>query len=421
VNLPNAILIFRNRYDLETTFLRNRLYDGAVLEIKIGDSRRFEDILAAGGAFESGSYDGVIDGCCQNPLAGRSGWSGKSGPNQTPEFVVAKVKLPASAAGENVQLRWRVGTDNGTFREGQFIDNIEVSDGYVCSCQTATLKRAPFDFDGDGRTDLSVFRPSDNPSEPDFYIKTSANNSFTSAAWGSVGDAAVSTDYDGDNRTDLAVFRPSSKTWFVLRSSDNTVFPINFGLETDKLVPADYDGDGKADIAVFRPSNGFWYIRQSSDAQIRAVQFGTAEDLPVQADYDGDGKIDIAVFRPSNGAWYVRKSSNNDFTGVQFGQRGDKPIAGDFDGDGRADFVVFRPSNGVWYSMKTANGFSAVQFGESGDKPLQADFEGDGKLDTAIYRQSTGVWYYLKSSNNEFIFQQFGTNSDVALPTIFVP
>ncbi len=421
VKSESAKLLFRNRYDLETTFLRNRLYDGAVLEIRIGNISRFTDIIAAGGTFETGGYDGAIDSCCQNPLAGRLGWSGKSGPNQTPEFVTAQVKLPASAAGKNIQLRWRVGTDNGTARQGQFVDNVAVSDGFVCACQTAPINRAPFDFDGDGKTDLSVFRPSDNAGEPDFYIQTSANNSFASAAWGAIGDAAVNADYDGDGRTDYAVFRPSSRIWFVLRSSDNTVFPVNFGLVNDKLVPADYDGDDKADIAVFRPSNGIWYIRQSSDAQIRAVQFGTSEDLPVPADYDGDGKIDVALFGPSNGTWYVRKSSDGDLTSVQFGQTGDQPVVGDFDGDGRADFVVFRLSDGFWYSMKTTDGFSAVQFGQNGDKPLQADFEGDGKLDTAIYRQSTGVWYYLKSSNTAFVFQQFGASGDVPLPTIFVP
>jgi Carboxypeptidase regulatory-like domain len=143
INSTDARLTFRNRYDLETTFLRNRLYDGAVLEIKIGNFAKFRDITIAGGSFESGGYDGAIDGCCQNPLAGRLGWSGKSGVNQTPEFVTVKVKLPARAAGKNVQFRWRVGTDNGTSTEGQFIDDVRVEDGFVCACQIPP-NRAPF-------------------------------------------------------------------------------------------------------------------------------------------------------------------------------------------------------------------------------------------------------------------------------------
>ncbi len=133
VNTANARLSFQNWYELETTFLRNRLYDGSVLEIKIGNAS-WQDIIAAGGTFESGGYDGVIDSCCSNPLAGQMGWSGRSGPNQTSEFITTAVRLPAAAAGQLVQLRWRIGTDIGTFREGQYIDDLEVTDGYVCGC-----------------------------------------------------------------------------------------------------------------------------------------------------------------------------------------------------------------------------------------------------------------------------------------------
>ncbi|MEO8072518.1 MAG: FG-GAP-like repeat-containing protein [Acidobacteriota bacterium] len=417
----NAELTFRNRYDLETTFLRNQLYDGAVLEIKIGSVGRFKDILDAGGIFESGGYDGVINSCCQNPLSGRAAWSGKSGVNQTPEFVTTKVKLPASLAGKKVQLRWRVGTDTGTSREGQYIDDVVVADGFVCACQTNSKSTAPFDFDGDGKTDFSVFRPNNDTNAPDFIVQNSSNNLTSETAWGSVGDLAVNADYDGDGKTDYAVFRPSSGIWFILRSSDNTMLPTKFGLATDKLTPTDFDGDNKAEIAVYRPSNGFWYILQSSNGEIKSIQFGAAEDLPVQADFDGDGKTDIAVFRPSNGVWYFVKSADGEFNQTHFGANGDKPVAGDFDGDGKTDFVVFRPSNGTWYLLKSTQGFSAVQFGANVDIPLQADFDGDGKRDIAVFRQSTGYWYYLKSSDGKFAFRQFGINGDIAVPSIFVP
>ena len=133
VSSPNAKLSFRNWYELETTFLRNRLYDGSVLEIRLG-SGEWADIIAAGGRFESGGYDGLLDSCCQNPLGGRLGWSGRSGIEQTSEFVTTTVRLPASAAGQTTQLRWRVGTDIGGFREGQYIDDLVVTDGFTCGC-----------------------------------------------------------------------------------------------------------------------------------------------------------------------------------------------------------------------------------------------------------------------------------------------
>jgi hypothetical protein len=419
VTSPEAELTFANRYDLETTFLRNKLYDGAVLEIKMGNAF-FQDILAVGGAFISGGYDGVIESNHQNPLGGRRGWSGISGPNQTPQFVYTRVKLPPRAAGKNVRLRWRVGTDNGTSREGQYIDDVYVYDGFTCACRPGQASRAPFDFDGDGKTDLSVFRPSDDANTPDFYVQSSANNSFTSAAWGGVGDRAANADYDGDGQTDYAVFRPSAQTWFILRSANNTIFPLSFGESTDKLVPADYDGDGKADIAVFRSSNGRWLILQSSDNQFRSVLFGASEDFPVPGNFDGDGKTDVAVFRPSNGTWYWQRSSDSGFEAAHFGQIGDVPVVGDYDGDRRADFVVFRPSKGVWYLQKTTQGFTSIQFGTATDKLLQTDFDGDGKADIAVFRPGTGAWYYIKSSDGVIVTRLFGASGDVPLPTIFL-
>ncbi len=421
ISSTKAEIQFRNWYEFETTFLRNRLYDGSVLEVNIGAGGPFawRDIEAAGGVFLSGGYDGILDTCCQNPLGGRRGWSGRSGLNQTSEFVTARAKLPASAAGKFVRLRWRIGTDIGGFREGQYIDNLRVTDGYMCAC-AINPSRAPFDFDGDGKTDLSVFRPSDAANEPDFLVHNSSNGSFSGAAWGSVSDRAVNADYDGDGKTDYAVFRPSSRTWFVLQSSNNSITILNFGLADDKLTPADFDGDGKADIAVYRQSTGTWYVSQSTTGQIFIQQFGLAEDLPVQADFDGDGKADVAVFRPSSGLWYVFRSSDSGLTIYPFGLSGDKPVAGDFDNDGKADFAVFRPSDRIWYMLRSTQGFIAAQFALVGDKPLHADFDGDGKADISVFRPSTGVWYYIKSSDGNVGIAQFGVAGDTAVPSIFI-
>ena len=133
VTSNTAVLRFRNKYDLESTFLRNKLYDGAVLEIKIG-AAEWTDVIAAGGEFVSGGYDGVLDSCCQNPLAGRRAWSSKSGIEQEAQFITTEIILPANAANQTVQLRWRVGTDVGGRRTGQWIDDVTISDGFVCSC-----------------------------------------------------------------------------------------------------------------------------------------------------------------------------------------------------------------------------------------------------------------------------------------------
>ena len=132
-------------------------------------------------------------------------------------------------------------------------------------------------------------------------------------------------DFDGDGRTDVSVFRPSDGTWYVLQSGSNTFRAQQFGLNEDKIVPGDYDGDGRIDLAVFRPSDRNWYIQRSSDNAVSITNWGLSTDKPVPGDYDGDGKADIAVFR--DGVWYIIQSSNGAFNYQYWGLSSDIPVA----------------------------------------------------------------------------------------------
>jgi len=277
------------------------------------------------------------------------------------------------------------------------------------------IEQKPADFDGDGRSDISIWRPNAGQ----WWILPSSNNQAAVANFGLPADRIVPGDYDGDGKTDLAVFRPSSGVWYWLRSSDGGFAAVQWGLNGDVPAAGDFDGDGKTDLAVFRPSNGVWYVLKSSDNGFVFFNFGLAGDKPVPGDYDGDGRTDFAVYRPSSGVWYLQQSAAG-FAAAQFGLGTDKPAPADYDGDMKTDLAVYRPSEGVWYLLQTSAGLSIEQWGADGDIPVSGDYDGDSKTDLAVFRPSEGVWYVRKTTGG-FLIGQFGINGDVPVEAGYFP
>ncbi|MBS1796327.1 MAG: VCBS repeat-containing protein [Acidobacteria bacterium] len=286
----------------------------------------------------------------------------------------------------------------------------QTSGDYIYTTSKSLLAgSANTNFDTDGKSDFSVFRPSTGV----WYALNSTNGGFQAVQFGSNGDKIAPGDYDADGKTDFAVFRPSTGVWYVQKSTGGYLI-TQFGTQGDVPVPGDYDGDGKTDIAVWRPSTGVWYIARSSDNGYDIRQFGISTDKVAQGDFDADGKTDIAVFRQSSGDWYVWKSTDNGYIFFHFGANGDRPVQADFDGDGKYDFAVFRPSNGVWYLQRSTAGFGSLQFGANGDLPVPTDFDGDGLADMAVYRN--GTWYAFRSSDNGVSIVSFGLAGDLPVP-----
>jgi hypothetical protein len=252
------------------------------------------------------------------------------------------------------------------------------------------------DIDGDGIGDLIVWRASTGTW---YWLTSSTGYSYAAAGarqWGNqaLGDMPLTADMDGDGRSDLVVWRASTGTWYWLSSSSgyDTGFArsVLLGDAGDRPFLGDVDGDGRADPIVWRPSNGTWYWLNSVDG----FQTGSAKqwgnegegDIPLVGDIDGDGLVDLVVWRAPIGKWLWLSSSSGydygtavNFNGLQWGSQseGDIPLLTDLDGDGRADFTVWRTSTGTWYWVTSSTRYDyaragARQWGSAaaGDVPI---------------------------------------------------
>ncbi len=293
----------------------------------------------------------------------------------------------------------------------------------------------PADLDGDGRTNIRVFRSGASA----FYTLNNLNNSlmtnfFTNFFAGGVAFPlnSASDDYDGDGRGDLVLLRAVGEAlyWRILQTATNIVREVQWGLSSDQVLPADYDGDGKTDIAVFRRSTGFWYILQSSNNQLQAEGFGQTGDLGMVGDFDKDGKSDLTIIRnTANGlGWFTRRSSDRNTQVVLWGATTDflvpfLPAAQiDIDGDGIQDRTVVRgpnpsqPGNPItFYILRSSNNQPFVlQWGLDTDVPLFGDYDGDGKTDIVAHRAVSGqlIWYIYQSSNGQGRAVPFGAPGD---------
>jgi subtilisin-like proprotein convertase family protein len=255
------------------------------------------------------------------------------------------------------------------------------------------------DFDGDGIADAAVYRPeSDRQPGASEWLILGSRTGPRSVLFGGPGlDLPAVGDYDGDGITDIAVFRPESDLlpgaaeWFILPSSSGQAFRVTFGGSGGLDVPAvgDFDGDGRSDIAVFRPSSDLvlgasqWFILPSGPNDLSFSQklggypilFGEAGvDQPVPGDYDGDGRSDIATYRPSTSEWFFLRSSlplEQAGMSVLFGTPGDIPAPADYDGDGITDLVSYRPSAGLWTIRQSTDTQDVLRdFGTDGDVPV---------------------------------------------------
>lgn len=306
-----------------------------------------------------------------------------------------------------------MGSSSAVINPGNGANNTVVAEAFD---MPAAYRRPPrADFDGDGRTDISVFRPSDR----NWYLLGSTAG-FSAANWGLATDVPIPADFDGDNKADIAVYRdgsgPDNSVFYILKSSDATISIVNWGVAGDVPAVEEYDGDGKYDIAVFRPSTQtFWVSRSSNGVPLVSVSHRTdPTSRPITGDFDGDGKADFGTVK--NGHWIIYVSQSNysqDYFLQLTNNDSDRLIPADYDGDGVDDLAFYRPSNGTWTIRRSSGGIVSQQFGISTDQPSPGDYNGDGIADIAVFRN--GEWW-INLGSAGVVVANFGLAGDIPMP-----
>ncbi len=263
---------------------------------------------------------------------------------------------------------------------------------------------SPADYDGDGRTDASLF----NPASGLWQLRTWQGR-YLSGQFGSATTEPLLGDYDGDGQTDAALYDLLSGVWYFYTMRGQSA-SLAFGDSEMLPVPADYDGDFRTDLGVFDLPTGMWYLYAPFTGGFTAFQFGNAACIPVPGDYDGDGKYDVGVYHTADNTWYVY-TWRGEFTVFQFGRAGCVPVPGDYDGDGRYDFAVYEVPTGMWYIYASTGQFASGQFGWGGVIPVTGDYDGDGRRDAGIFDPATGMWYIYTVDGRQFQ-GQFGSPAE---------
>lgn len=325
-----------------------------------------------------------------------------------------------------------------------------ISGGWTLEFAPPTPMQHVLDFNGDGRTDWSVVRQSSvDPNAQATWFNCfngiAQPACYQSIAFGLASDVWVPADYDGDGKTDIAVWRSGpagTAGFYILQSSDGILRFELFGQDgDDPTVTADYTGDGRADPAVYRngavqSDQSFYYYLASSGPYAGKIVFepwginngpNLLGDYPAPGDYDGDGKADFMVARNDGTGHYVfwlRTNGTNNVSATGFGlsgdvnNLGDTIVPGDYDGDGKTDIAVLRGVGGSldWYVRKSSDPNSGpllATFGlAASDLPVQGDYDGDGKTDAAVWRPSTsdppGSYFHVLGSTSGYAYFRWG-------------
>jgi hypothetical protein len=173
------------------------------------------------------------------------------------------------------------------------------------------------DFNHDGNADIANYSAGTGR----WWISISnGSTSFTTTLWATLATPTswatqVVGDFNGDGRSDIANYRPSDATWWISVSSGTSftttqwaTLPYASGW-TSQLV-GDFNNDGKADIANYHASDATWWVSTSNGTSLTSslkVTHSTTVgwNTHLVGDFNGDHRSDLADFEDPTQLWWV--------------------------------------------------------------------------------------------------------------------
>lgn len=329
---------------------------------------------------------------------------GKTDPNTLVDLVDANGKIIAPTVTSDASGNFRFNNvslsptnHNGTYTVAARAHGPVSNIGLTSTPVTVRLITVTGDFTGTGKTTQTVYRRV-NSSLITWLAPGYAPLAGFNFGAGAL-DVPVGGDFNGDGKFDLAVYRPSTTQWYVRMSTPtgytSSVLQVTSfaGQVGDIPIPGVFTNSGSTSIAVYRPTTGQWFVNGVPGFGYLNVP-PKAGDVPVPSNYDNTGKDEFAIYRPAgpgvSGQWII--SSPGGVHSVFYGGPGDVPVPGAYDAttsSQASELSVFRPSTGQWFIKGHA---TPLQF-KAGDIPVPGDYDGVGYTEPAVYRPSTGQWF----------------------------
>lgn len=137
-------------------------------------------------------------------------------------------------------------------------------------------------------------------------------------AFGSVNgtDRYLAGDWDGDGKDEIGVYRPSNSTFYL----EDGPSAFQFGSVNDSgnyhPIAGDWDGDGIDEVGLFRTDTKRVLLRNADGSVVAGgYQFGAAARTyqPVVGNWDGDSddRDEIGLWEPATSTFHLRRCAND--------------------------------------------------------------------------------------------------------------